>query len=51
MTAEPQQTVVGYPGGIRARYRWAGTGGGDAVFALSEAGGELFEPATGRALG
>jgi len=43
VTAEPQQAVVGYPGGIRDRYRWAGTGGGDAVFAHSEAGGELFE--------
>ncbi|MDR3545304.1 MAG: PQQ-binding-like beta-propeller repeat protein [Candidatus Limnocylindrales bacterium] len=43
MTAEPQQAVVGYPGGIRVRYRWAGSGGGGAVFALSEAGGELFE--------
>ena len=43
MTAEPQQAIVGYPGGIRVRYRWAGTGSGDAVFALSEAGGELFE--------
>ena len=43
MTAEPRQAVVGYPGGLRVRYRWAGTGGGAAVFALSEAGGELFE--------
>ena len=43
MTTEPKQVVVGYPGGIRVRYRWAGSGGGDAVFALSEAGGELFE--------
>ena len=43
MTAEPQQAVVGYPGGIRVRYRWGGSGGGDAVFALSEAGGDLFE--------
>ncbi len=43
MTAEPRQTVVAYPGGIRVRSRWAGTGGGDAVFALSEAGGVLHE--------
>ena len=43
MTAEPRQSVVGYPGGLRVRYRWAGSGGGDAVFALSESGGELFE--------
>lgn len=43
MTAEPRQEVVGYPGGIRARYRWAGSGQGAAVFALSEAGGALHE--------
>jgi hypothetical protein len=43
VTADPSQAVVGYPGGLRVRYRWAGSGGGDAVFALSEAGGELFE--------
>ncbi len=43
MTAEPHSAVVGYPGGLRVRYRWAGTGGGDAVFALTEAGGELFD--------
>jgi outer membrane protein assembly factor BamB len=43
VTAEPQQAVVGYPGGLRVRYRWAGTGGADALFALSESGGELFE--------
>lgn len=43
MTAEPRQAVVEYPGGIRVRYRWAGTGGAAAVFSLSEAGGELFE--------
>ena len=43
MTAEPQQATVAYPGGLRVRYRWAGTGGGAAVFALSEAGGALFD--------
>ena len=43
MTAEALQAIVGYPGGIRARYRWAGTGQGAAVFALSEAGGPLHE--------
>jgi hypothetical protein len=43
VTAEPRQEVVGYPGGIRARFRWAGTGQGPAVFALSEAGGALHE--------
>jgi hypothetical protein len=43
MTREPEQVVVTYPGGIRARYRWAGSGGGPAVFALSEAGGALHD--------
>jgi outer membrane protein assembly factor BamB len=43
VTAEPRQAVVSYPGGIRVRYRWAGTGQGPAVFALSEAGGALHE--------
>ncbi len=43
MTGEPRQVVVAYPGGIRARYRWAGSGQGPAVFALSEAGGALHE--------
>jgi outer membrane protein assembly factor BamB len=33
--------VVSYPGGVRARYRWAGSGEAAAVFALSEAGGTL----------
>lgn len=43
MTREPGQVVVTYPGGVRARYRWAGSGGGPAVFALSEAGGVLHD--------
>ena len=32
-----------YPGGLRARWRWAGSGESAAVFALSEAGGALHE--------
>jgi outer membrane protein assembly factor BamB len=43
VTAEPRQEVVTYPGGIRARWRWGGSGQGPAVFALSEAGGALHE--------
>jgi len=43
LTAEPRQGVVAYPGGIRVRFRWAGSGQGSAVFALSEAGGSLVE--------
>jgi outer membrane protein assembly factor BamB len=37
----PRDATVGYPGGLRARWRWAGSGQGAAVFALSEAGGSL----------
>ncbi len=39
--APPRDATVGYPGGIRARWRWAGSGQGAAVFALTEAGGSL----------
>lgn len=35
--------MVAYPGGIRVRYRWAGSGQAPAVFALSEAGGKLLD--------
>jgi outer membrane protein assembly factor BamB len=34
---------VRYPGGITVRYRWTGSGQGPAIFALSEAGGELVD--------
>lgn len=43
MSAEARQEIVGYPGAVRVRYRWAGSGQGAAVFALTEAGGELHE--------
>jgi hypothetical protein len=43
MSGEPRDAVVQYPGGIRVRYRWAGSGQTDAVFALSEAGGSLVD--------
>lgn len=43
MSAEVQRAVVQYPGGLAARYRWAGSGQADAVFALSEAGGSLID--------
>ena len=39
--APPRDATVGYPGGLRARWRWAGSGQGTAVFALSESGGTL----------
>jgi hypothetical protein len=41
MTTEPRHAVVSYPGGVRVRFRWAGSGEGPAVFALSEIGGAL----------
>ena len=43
MGADPRQSVAQYPGGIRVRSRWAGSGQGSQVFALSEAGGRLTE--------
>ena len=46
MTADAQQQTVAFPGGIRARFRWAGSGQGEAVFALSEAGGALHDYGT-----
>jgi hypothetical protein len=43
MPTEPRNASVVYPGGIRARWRWAGSGQGPDVFALSEAGGGLID--------
>ena len=43
MVAGPRDATVAYPGGLRARWRWAGSGQGAAVFALSEVGGELLD--------
>jgi putative pyrroloquinoline-quinone binding quinoprotein len=43
MTAEPRNAAVDYPGGIRVRFRWGGSGDGPAVFALSESGGTLTD--------
>ena len=41
--AATRDLVVAYPGGLRARFRWAGSGQGDEVFALSETGGTLTD--------
>ena len=41
--AEPRDATVSYPGGLRARWRWAGSGSGPAVFALTDAGGTLTD--------
>lgn len=43
MTVEPRNATIAYPGGLRARWRWGGSGSGPAVFALSEAGGTLVD--------
>jgi hypothetical protein len=43
MAAEPRDATVAYPGGLRARWRWAGSGQAAAVFALSEIGGALHD--------
>ncbi len=40
---EPRNATIAYPGGLRARWRWGGSGSGVAVFALSEAGGGLID--------
>jgi outer membrane protein assembly factor BamB len=40
---QPRDATIVYPGGLRARWRWGGSGEGPAVFALSEAGGSLTE--------
>jgi hypothetical protein len=46
VTAEPRNATIVYPGGLRARWRWGGSGSAAAVFALSESGGELIELGT-----
>lgn len=40
---EPRSASVTYPGGLRVRYRWAGSGEGPSIFALTETGGSLTE--------
>ncbi len=39
--AEPLDAVVRFPGAIRARLRWGGSGQAAEIFALTEAGGAL----------
>ena len=43
MTGEPRLAVASYPGGIRVRSTWGGSGDGPAVLALSESGGTVVE--------
>jgi hypothetical protein len=37
------RATVRYPGGLAARYRWTGSGGGIAMAAVSEGGGDLTD--------
>ena len=46
MSTEPRNALITYPGGLRARWRWGGSGSGPEVFALSEAGGALVDLST-----
>jgi hypothetical protein len=41
--AEPRNATITYPGGLRARWRWGGSGQASEVFALAETGGELID--------
>jgi hypothetical protein len=41
--ADPRDATITYPGGLRARWRWGGSGQAAAVFALTEAGGTLTD--------
>ncbi len=45
MTADPtvHRSTVAYPGALSVRYRWAGSGHADELFALSETGGSLTD--------
>lgn len=43
MTGEPRNASVTYPGGLRARWRWGGSGDEAAVFALAEVGGSILD--------
>jgi hypothetical protein len=40
---EAHRSVVQYPGGLAARYRWTGSGGMAAITAMSEVGGTLTD--------
>jgi hypothetical protein len=46
VTTEPENATIAYSGGLRARWRWGGSGSGPEVFALSEAGGNLIDLGT-----
>ena len=41
--SEPRNAAITYPGGLRARWRWGGSGSAAEVFALTEAAGSLVD--------
>jgi hypothetical protein len=43
---DAERLSVQYPGGIAARYRWTGSGGGPEMFAISEGVGALLDHGT-----
>jgi hypothetical protein len=43
VTPAPHDATLTYPGGLRARWRWGGSGQAAEVFALTEAGGSLAD--------
>jgi hypothetical protein len=46
VSGEPHNATVTYPGGLRARWRWGGSGDEAAVFALAEVGGRVLDLGT-----
>ncbi len=46
MSRGARDATAQYPGGLRARWRWGGSGSAAEVFALTEAGGELRDLGT-----
>jgi hypothetical protein len=46
VSREPRNATITYPGGLRARWRWGGSGQAHQVFALSESGGSLTDLGT-----
>ncbi len=46
MTGGAHDATTHYPGGLRARWRWGGSGSAAEVFALTESGGELRDLGT-----
>jgi hypothetical protein len=43
VASEPRNATITYPGGLRGRWRWGGSGQAAEVFALSESGGDLID--------